>query len=131
MENIEKSPEEIQLDEWFDKTEWLNDDLTNGRISFYAAGMHRADVMKSEIQNLRYRIENMREMICKSLGIEFPPHESVSDQLLIEQLSKESDMWKSIAIETFENIKNLSSFEKRIRIKYGLNKKISLMGEEK
>lgn len=52
---------EAALDEWFEKTDWTQAqiDSFHGRT----LGLHRADVLKNEIEYLRSREESARELL--------------------------------------------------------------------
>ena len=51
--------------EWIAKTEWVQDELTRGKLPAKYLGMHRADGIRAEIMRLRKEIANIKE-------VEFP-----------------------------------------------------------
>ena len=69
--------ENIALDEWLDKTEWVQKELNTFPIS--SLGMHRADVMRLEIERLR-----------KLLAAAPPPPPKLSDERILEIYASES-----------------------------------------
>jgi len=70
--SVHVSPmENIALDEWLDKTEWVQKEINTFPVS--SLGMHRADVMRIEI-------ERLREMLAA------PPAPSVPDCLPVAWL---------------------------------------------
>lgn len=51
--------------DWIDKTEWVQEEITRGDLPAKYLGMHRADGIRAEILRLRKEIANIKE-------VEFP-----------------------------------------------------------
>ena len=49
------------FNEWIAKTEWVQDELTRDVLPAKYFGMHRADAIKAEIDELRAKIERMEK----------------------------------------------------------------------
>ena len=57
----ERDTYKAAYNEWIAKTEWVQDELTRSKLPAKYLGMHRADVIKTEIDSLRARIEAMEK----------------------------------------------------------------------
>ncbi len=64
----------IALDEWFDKTKWVQEKKD---WPFPFLGMHRADVMKKYIEHLELKLAQSTSENHKGLDITFTPHLAV------------------------------------------------------
>ena len=52
----ERDSLKFALDEWFDKTAWVQQAISKAALSIRYLGMHRADVMSAEIERLRHAL---------------------------------------------------------------------------
>lgn len=54
IEDIERAAQHAeQLDDWLKQTEWVQDESSTGKLPVSYLGMHRADVMRAEIERMR------------------------------------------------------------------------------
>lgn len=54
--------------EWLDKTAWVQQEISAGKLPAHYLGQHRADIMSAEIERLRGEVERYKSQVVEEAG---------------------------------------------------------------
>lgn len=65
---MERDRYKAALDEWLDKTAWVQQEISAGKLPAHYLGQHRADIMSAEIERLRGEVERYKSQVVEEAG---------------------------------------------------------------